>query len=258
MLVRQLARSARRARRLRRRRVLGRRRVVRERGERFLPGRQARAAEVLAERRQVDAASHDLRVRDRVDRLEHVRLGLEHLVAHRVVERLAAEPDETEPEQVVEVCRHAFDVAAAGKRADHRQPGRDQLRADHPERATGAHVDRRLRALDEHQLEDPRLVGRQLGQDALVRGMRLELVVDVPRGAAEARPAPAASAAGRCHSRSRSRAPRRGRTRPGARSSGLRRPPRLTTSAAAPAASAAPAAAPVGPPMSQKPRFDLL
>ena len=62
-----------------------------------------------------------------LDRVDHLGLGLEHLVAQRVVERLAREPDQPEPEEVVEVGGDVVEVAAAGLGADHVQPRRDQL-----------------------------------------------------------------------------------------------------------------------------------
>ena len=107
---------------------------------------QAGPAEVLAERRQVDAAADHLGEPHRVHRLEHVGLRLDDLVLQRVAQRLPGEPDQAEPEQVVEVRRHLVEVAAAGARADHVQPGRDQVAADHADRPAGPDVDAGLRA----------------------------------------------------------------------------------------------------------------
>ena len=76
-------------------------------------------------------------------RLDHVGLGLEHLVAPRVVERLAREPHEPEPVQVVEVGGHAVEMTAAGLRADHRSAR--ARRAARPCGSPAADVDRRLR-----------------------------------------------------------------------------------------------------------------
>ena len=127
------------------------------------------------ERGQVDAAAHRARVRPPLQRLDHLGLRLEHLVAQRVRERLAREPDQAEPVEVVEVGGHAVDVAAAGLGADHRQAR--ARRAREPTRAgPAAHVDRRLRALDREQAQDPRLVGRELVEDARVGRVRVLVV----------------------------------------------------------------------------------
>ena len=135
----------------------------------------------VAERRQVDAAAYDLGEADRVHRGQHVGLRLDHLVLHRVLELLAGEPDQAEPEQVVEVRRHLVEVAAAGPRADHRHPRRDQRRADHADRPAGADVDRRLRPAAQEQQQDAGLVGGQLLEDPGVRRVRLLVAPDVAR-----------------------------------------------------------------------------
>ena len=86
---------------------------------------------------------------------------------------LAGEPDQPEPEQVVEVGRHLVDVPAAGAGADHVEPGGDQAGAHHADRPTGAHVDRGLRAAAQQVHQDPRLVGREVVEDPDVRRVRL-------------------------------------------------------------------------------------
>src|SRR5690242_9390251 len=49
--------------------------------------RQAGVAEVLAERRQADAAMHRLGAARAFDAVEHLGLGLEHLILAKVLER---------------------------------------------------------------------------------------------------------------------------------------------------------------------------
>ena len=71
--------------------------------ERDIVLEQAGAAEVVAERREVDAAAHQLGRAHRVHRRQHVRLCLDHLVVERILQLLAREPDESESEQVVEI-----------------------------------------------------------------------------------------------------------------------------------------------------------
>src|SRR4051794_14595589 len=60
---------------------------------------EAGAAEVVAERGEVDRAAYDLGEAHRVHRLEHVGLGLDHLVLQRILELLAGEPDQPQPEE---------------------------------------------------------------------------------------------------------------------------------------------------------------
>ena len=127
-------------------------------------------------------AAYDLGEAHRVHRLQHVGLGLDDLVLHRVLELLAREPDQAEPEQVVQVGRHLVEVAAPGPGADHRHPRRHQRRADQPDRTAGADVDRGLRSAAQQQQQDPGLVGRELVEDAGVRRMGLALLApDVAR-----------------------------------------------------------------------------
>ena len=116
------------------------------------------------------------------------RLHLEHLVALVVRDRLAREPDQPEPVEVVEVGGHLVEEAAAGLGADHRVALGDQARAG-DEREPRAHVDRRLRALLGEQAQDPRLVGRQVGEDPLVGRVRALLVGDVGRRLQQLSPA---------------------------------------------------------------------
>ena len=92
--------------------------VDRERLDRRVGAREADAAEVLAEGRQVDRAADHLREADRVHRLEHLGLRLEHLVGAVIAKRLAREPDESEPIEVVQVGGDSVAVAAARTRAD--------------------------------------------------------------------------------------------------------------------------------------------
>ena len=89
----------------------------------------------------------------------------------RVLERLAREPDQPEPVEVVEVGRHAVGIAAAGLGADHRQARARRARRRSPSGRAAAHVDRRLRALERQQAQDARLVGRELVEDPLVGGV---------------------------------------------------------------------------------------
>ena len=98
----------------------------------------------------------------------HVGLGLEHLVAQRVVERLAREPDQPQPVEVVQVGGDAIDDDGSRPRAPIMfQPGRDELRARSG--ALAAHVDRRLRPVEHEQAQDARLVGGELVEDPRVR-----------------------------------------------------------------------------------------
>ena len=66
---------------------------------------------------------------DAAHRLQHLGLGLEHLVGDGVADRLAREPDQPQPLEVVEVGGHAVAVLAPGLRADHVHAAGDELGA---------------------------------------------------------------------------------------------------------------------------------
>ena len=140
--------------------MISRNRVVRQLVGQVVLRSEADATEVLAKRGEVDASSHDLGVGNRMDRLEYIGLRLEHLIAHWIGERLTREPDQSEPEQVVEIGRHSFDLTAAGARPDHRQAGRDQARADHAEGPARPDVDSGLWSFEQEQPQDTALVRR--------------------------------------------------------------------------------------------------
>src|SRR5438132_1393687 len=63
--------------------------------------RQADHAEVRAERRQADLATHSLGAPGAAHRIDDRGLRLEHLVAQRILERLAREPDQAQALEVV-------------------------------------------------------------------------------------------------------------------------------------------------------------
>ena len=106
-----------------------------------------------------------------LDRLEDVRLGLEHLVADRVGDRLVRELDQAQSLEVVHVLgiRSTCRTPASGPTML-RLCG-DQLRAD-PDQVRARDVHHRLRSLGGQQPQDPTLVGSELGDDPGVGGMR--------------------------------------------------------------------------------------
>src|SRR3712207_3997628 len=77
--------------------------LVLEREEAGGVERQADLAEVAAERGEADGAADRAAAAGLRHRLLDLRLGLEHLVGGEVVERLAAEPDQPQAVEVVEV-----------------------------------------------------------------------------------------------------------------------------------------------------------
>src|SRR4051812_46113958 len=104
--------------------------LVLEREEARGVERQADLAEVAAERGEVDGAADGASTAGLVHRLLDLGLGLEHLVGAEVVQRLAAEPDQAEAVQVVEVGRDAVVVADPRLLADHVDARLDELGAD--------------------------------------------------------------------------------------------------------------------------------
>ena len=129
-------------------------------------------------RRTVRAAARRSRIAS-----SDLGLGLEHLVAQRVLQRLAREPDQPEPVQVVEVGGHAVDVPAAGLGADHRQararPARRRSSGSVPARTSTAGCGPSIA----EQPQDARLVGRQLVEDPLVGRVGVLVVAHVGRAA---------------------------------------------------------------------------
>ena len=166
-----------------------------------------------------------------LERLDDLRLRLDHLVGQLVLERVPADRDEAVGDEVVEVGGDELDVQAAGLVADHREPPSDLARPD-PERGRAVDVDDPLRPLVDEQLQDARLVGGELVDDPGEPGMnRVALVLDVG-GAIEqlGRRARAGSGRGR----------RLARGRRAVRRAAPARPPASTASA--PTSSASPSA----------------
>jgi hypothetical protein len=126
-------------------------------------------------------------------RLHHLRLSLEDLVAQVVADLLAREPDQAEAKEVVQVRGDPVDVAATGLRADHVEARGYQLSRDDAdaERPAAAHVHRRVRAPLLQEPQYPRLVRRHHVEDPRVRGMAVLLEVDVRRAAQKLFAAPA-------------------------------------------------------------------
>src|SRR3954452_11070245 len=76
--------------------------------------READLAEVVAEGGQVHGAADRAAAARLLERALHLGLRLQHLVGAEVVDRLAAEPDQAEAVEVVQVGGNAVVVAHAG------------------------------------------------------------------------------------------------------------------------------------------------
>ena len=180
---------------------------------------QAGPAEVLAERRQVDAAAHRP-WRTARECSAASTSGCASSTWYSIGSLSCSRENQTSPSRCrllrYDGTRSRWRHAGAG--ADHRQPGRDAAASSpcRPDRRCGR---RRSAAGPTHQQhQDPRLVGRQVGEDPLVGRVGL-LRRATRRGSARAarRPARAARSCGSVLGAGRSRhvlgSPRSGATR---------------------------------------------